>query len=308
MKKTQRSIDHPIYWPAWCLIAIFWTFIQIFPYRILLKIGKFFGLLMLKLDKRQRHTTEINLTLCFPELTKQDRAKLLRENFISLGIGIIESALAWWASDRKLHDLAHFHHAERFHKAQADGQGVILLGIHFTNVELAGRLFALHGFNFSIIYREQKSRFLEYLHMKFRSKYYPGEIERRDVRKILKTLKKGQTIWYTPDIDAGYYDYIFAPFFGIPAASLTATARLPKISGAHTMLSYSLRRDNGTGYDMYFSEIFENFPSEDLHKDITRVNKLIEEAIRKKPEQYLWQYKRFKTRPPGESRFYGSKE
>ncbi len=308
MKNIQRKIYHPIYWPAWCFVAIFWMLVQTLPYRILLKLGKIFGLLMLKFDKRQRHTTEVNLALCFPELTEEEQKKLLRENFISLGIAVFESALAWWASDRKLRNLGCFHDADRLRKAQADGKGVVLLGIHFTNIELAGRLFALHGFNLTIIYRKHKNPFLEYIHMKFRSRYYPGTIGRNDVRKLLKALKKGNTIWYTPDIDAGYYDHIFVPFFGIPAASLTATARLPKFTGAHTMLSYSLRRDDGTGYDMYFSEIFDNFPSDDLINDVSCVNKLIEDAIRKKPEQYLWQYKRFKTRPPGEPRFYGRKE
>lgn len=306
MEKTQRSIYHPIYWPAWFLAGVFWLIIQTLPYRVLLVLGKHMGLFLFRFDRRQRNTAEINLKLCFPEKTEKERYELLKDTYISLGIAVLEACLAWWASDRKLFHLAHFHNPERLYKAQADGKGVILLGIHFANVELAGRLFALHGFDFAIIYRKHKNPFVEYIHQKFRSRYYPAAILREDVKKILKTLKKGKTIWYTPDIDAGYYDHIFVPFFGVPAASLTATARLPKITGAHTLLSSSYRRDDKTGYDMYFSETFDHFPSDDLYKDIARVNLLIEEAIRKKPDQYIWPYKRFKTRPPGEPRFYGS--
>ena len=90
--------------------------------------------------------------------------------------------------------------------------------------------------------------------------------------------------------------------------SLTATSRLPKITGAHTLLASHYRREDGTGYDIYFSPQIENFPTDDVLNDIIRVNKMTEEAILKKPEQYIWQYKRFKTRPPGESRFYGIKK
>ncbi len=304
MRKTHRNIYHPFYWPAWCLIGVFWLLTQLLPYRALLGLGKLLGLLMLKFDKRQRQTTTVNLNLCFPEKTEKEKDNLLRESYISLGIAIFEGCLAWWASDRKLRDLAHFHGMNNIQSAQKEGKGILLFGIHFTTLELSGRLYTLNGLDFTIVYRSHKNPLMNHLISTARKRHYPNAIERNNVRGILKALKKGKMVWYTPDIDAGYYDHVFAPFFGIPAASLTASSRLPAITGANTLLCTYFRRDDATGYDIYFSPKIENFPTDNLEHDITLVNKLTEDAIRKKPEQYLWQYKRFKTRPGDEPRYY----
>lgn len=111
-------------------------------------------------------------------------------------------------------------------------------------------------------------------------------------------------IWYAYDIDAGPKHSVFAPFFGIPTASLTSASRIAHISGAAVIPISFHRRDSDLGYDVLLSPPLENFPSNDPITDATRLNAIIEEAIRNKPEQYVWQYKRFKTRPQGESRLY----
>ncbi len=302
-----RSIYHPVYWPAWCLIGVLWLLIQLLSYRMLLCLGKIIGLLIFKLDKRQRHIASVNINLCFPSLDDKEKANLLRQSFISVGIGIFETGLAWWGSDRKLKNLGHIHGIDNLKATKKDGKGLILFGIHFTTLEIAGRLFALHGCDFAIIYRAHKNAFINHLMKKIRQKRYPLAIERNNVRAILKALKQGKVIWYTPDIDAGYYDHIFVPFFGISAASMTATSRLALISKSNALVSTYYRRDDGTGYDIYLSPKLENFPTKNIKKDVTLINQKIEEAVLKKPEQYLWQYKRFKTRPKDERRFYSTK-
>lgn len=303
--KTQRSLAHPYYWPAWCLIGIIWLLVKLLPYAILMRIGKHLGRLILLFDKKGCRTTQTNINLCFPELSVAEKKQFLKKNYASLGMAIFESGLAWWGSDKKLKKLAHFHGVEHLKAAEAAGTGVVMLGIHFFTLELCGRLFALHGYDFAVVYRAHKKPFMNALLTASRERQFPHAIERSNVRGLLKALKKGKTVWYTPDIDAGYYDHIFVPFFGIPAATLTAPSRLAKITSAKTLLSSYYRRDDLSGYDIIFSPPFEDFPSDHIEKDISCVNRAIEEAIRIKPEQYIWQYKRFKTRPNEESRFYG---
>ncbi len=98
---------------------------------------------------------------------------------------------------------------------------------------------------------------------------------------------------------------MFVPFCGVPAYTTTALARLARLSGANVVPVFPYRRKDGTGYDLILDPSLEEFPSDDMIQDATRVNQLIEQAVRRCPEQYLWQYKRFKTRPSGERRVYG---
>jgi len=301
-KQTPENFYKPKYWPFWLIIGVL-RLLVFLPYRTQLWLGKWIGLALYQWSKKLRHIAEVNIDLCFPELSDKEKQTLIRENFISSGMAIFETALAWWGSERKLRSLVHIHGLENLEKAQATGKGVLLLGIHFTTLELAGRLFTLDH-ETSVMYRGHKIPFINFLIERTRKKHYKQIIERNNIRSFFKALKKGKMVWYTPDIEAGYYDHIFAPFFKIPAATLTATARIPALTGAVTVMSSYYRRDDGTGYDIIFSPMIENFPSDNLEQDISRINELIENAIRKKPEQYLWQYKRFKTRPNNEPRFY----
>ena len=111
-------------------------------------------------------------------------------------------------------------------------------------------------------------------------------------------------MWYTPDIDAGRRNSVFAPFFGIPTATLTTTSRLAARTDAIVLPTFFYRNANGQGYRVVFKAPLENFPSGNDEIDAIHLNAAIEQAVRIAPTQYLWQYKRFKTRPAGEKRFY----
>jgi KDO2-lipid IV(A) lauroyltransferase len=91
---------------------------------------------------------------------------------------------------------------------------------------------------------------------------------------------------------------------GVTASTLTATARFAEMAGTSVIPFILYRRDDGLGYEGIFMPPLENYPSDNAEQDAIRVNNIIEAAIRAHPEQYLWQYKRFKTRPPGEEKIY----
>jgi Kdo2-lipid IVA lauroyltransferase/acyltransferase len=306
LKTNNYQFYTPRYWPAWIAVGILWLLSQL-PYSFLLILGKHVGLIMHRFCGKLKHIAKTNVDLCFPELTSAAKEKLLRENFVSLGISIFESGLAWFGSNKKLLKLKHSHYEGVLDQLEKTDKGSILLGAHFMTLEIIGRLFA-HDHDFVIIYRANKNSFVDYLLTRVCRRHYPCMIERSNIRAILKALKNGGNVWYTPDIDAGYYNNVFVPFFGILASSLTAPARMAKLTGAKVIPTAYYRRDDGTGYDLFCFPALNDFPSENLDKDISRVNQSLEDAIRKKPEQYLWQYKRFKTRPEGEPRFYKKEE
>jgi KDO2-lipid IV(A) lauroyltransferase len=267
------------------------------------KLGKALGRLLFTFDRKGKHTAHINLKLCFPELTPTERKILLKKNYAAVGISVIETAIAWFGENDQLPpcEIIGLEHWQALH---AQGRGVLLISAHLSCLEIAGRLISSQ-MKVDAVYRPQKLNILDAFARFYRSKFYPKIIERHDLRTLIRSLKAGEAVWYTPDVDAGLKNSVFVPFFGISAATITTSSRLAKLGNAACLTAFFYRED--AGYKIIFSAPLDNFPSGDDIADATKINHLIETAIRKKPEQYLWQYKRFKTRPPGETRYYSGK-
>jgi Kdo2-lipid IVA lauroyltransferase/acyltransferase len=298
--KKYMAFLNPLYWPIWILLGILWLMTHL-PHHWQIKSGTFLGKLFYLFPSQLKKITEINIQLCFPHLTPDQRTALVKKSFESVGIGLIETAMAWWLSEKKLHCLYQIHGLEHAKQAFAKGKGIILIGPHFTCLELVGRLIGLQ-YTFGVMYRPHKKPIISFLHERFRK--FAVYIPRNKVRQLFSALKNNMAIWYAYDIDAGPKNSVFAPFFGIPTASMTAITRIIRLSGAAVVPISFHRRDNDLGYDLTLLPALENFPSNDPIADAARLNAILEKAILKKPEQYVWQYKRFKTRPPGEKRFY----
>ncbi|MBI5448488.1 MAG: lipid A biosynthesis lauroyl acyltransferase [Gammaproteobacteria bacterium] len=281
--------------PLQCLI-------RITPYPTLLTLGRSLGTLLMQFKGKMYHTTLKNLQLCFPELNKKQRQLLLKKTYQSLGMAVIEMLMSWWLPNKKIDTRLTVHNRTYLDQALKT-HGVILLSPHFNTLELVGRLLTLHV-DFAVMYRPQKISLLDKIIRHYRSRYYSHIIARDDVRQMVKTLKNKQIVWYAPDGDHGLKYSVFAPFFGVPAATLTATSRIARMGHAKVIPCYFYRRADSTGYDLYLHPPLEDFPSASPVADATRINKLLEQAIRVHPEQYIWSYKRFKTRPAGEKRFY----
>ena len=129
-------------------------------------------------------------------------------------------------------------------------------------------------------------------------------IKHKNLREIIRNIKDGNVVSFSPDQDFGEKDSIFAPFMGVMTSTLLSTPRLAKLTGAPVVPLYVERSDKNTGYIVHISPALENFPSNDDLADATAVNHAIELQVNQAPEQYLWAHRRFKTRPPGEAEFY----
>ena len=137
-----------------------------------------------------------------------------------------------------------------------------------------------------------------------RQRNFGSVIERDNVRGVIRRLKKGGVVWYGPDQDYGRQHSIFADFFGVEAATLTATARIIRMTGSPVII-FSHYRDLATErYQIYLQKLEKNYPTGDNIADGTKINQIIEDAVKKAPEQYWWLHRRFKTRPQGQARLY----
>ena len=117
-------------------------------------------------------------------------------------------------------------------------------------------------------------------------------------------MREGWSLFYLPDMDFGPQGSIFVPFFGVQAATVTGLSRIAKLTGARVLPFVTRELPGGQGYEARFYPLWENFPGNDVIADTRRMNAFIEERVMETPEQYYWVHKRFKTRPPGEARFY----
>ncbi|MFC2974196.1 lipid A biosynthesis lauroyl acyltransferase [Azotobacter bryophylli] len=295
---------HPRFWLLWLGLGLLWLLVQL-PYVCLLWLGRGLGALMFHLAGSRRRIARRNLELCFPELSEARREQLLRENFASTGIAFFEMAMSWWWPRQRLARLARIEGLEHLQRAQAEGRGVILMAFHFTTLEIGA---ALLGQRQTIdgMYREHSNPVFDYVQRRGRERHNADAtaIEREDIRAMLRVLRAGRAIWYAPDQDYGRKQSLFAPLFGIPAATVTATTKFARLGKARVVPFSQSRLADGSGYRLVIHPPLEDFPGESEEADCRRINQLVEQAIRQQPEQYLWAHRRFKTRPDGEPSLY----
>lgn len=289
----------PRYWPTW---LVYWILrlIALLPFAAQISLGRGLGRLSLILARDRRKACEINIRLCFPELTESEQADLVKKVFISNGIGLTEIAMAWFSNPKRFEGKIDVHGLENLHKAQSKGRGVLLVGAHFSTLEIGGLLYSTVG-DLDATYRPNKNPLFDAIMFNGRKRNVCGVFDRKDIRQAMRSLKAGRVLWYAPDQDYGVKNSVFAPFFGVPAATITATSRFAKFNDSVIVFFSHYRNEDNSGYHIHFSDPLEGYPTGDELRDATIINQHIEAAIRKQPDQYLWLHKRFKTQAGGKS-------
>ena len=289
------KLFHPRFWLTWLSVAILRLLILL-PWSWQMKIGKVLGILLYKVLPSRRKISCINLEIAFPQLNSKELAELNRDHFISMGQGTLEAAMGWWGSDSKIKKYAHIEGLDYLENS-LESNKVILLGAHFINLEIGGRIMAqnipLHS-----TYRPHQNQLIEHLVATQRSSKYGKTIPKHNIREMIKSVKGGFPTWYATDQNYRGKGSINVPFFGVDAPSNPGTSRLAKMTGAQIMPAICVRlnsdKDSRKGYLVKFLPALENFPSDDLYKDTKRLNHIIEDFIKDYPEQYLWTHKRYK--------------
>ncbi len=295
---------HPRFWLLWLGLGVLWLLVQL-PYPVLLRLGRWLGALMYRFAGSRRHIARRNLELCFPELSVTEREYLLRQNFASTGIAFFEMAMSWWWPHKRLQRLVHIDGLEHLQQASREEQGVILMAIHFTTLEIGAALLGQHH-TIDGMYRAHKNPAFDYVQRKGRERHNADAIaiEREDVRTMIRHLRQGRAIWYAPDQDYGAKQSLFVPLFGVPAATVTATTSFARLGRARLITMRQTRLPRARGYLLQIEPAWQDFPGENEEQDCLRINQWVEQAIQAHPEQYLWSHRRFKTRPEGEAKVY----
>ncbi|SMB85478.1 KDO2-lipid IV(A) lauroyltransferase [Pasteurella testudinis DSM 23072] len=293
----KAAFLHPKYWLFWFGLAFFRLFLLL-PYPVLLKIGTGLGWLFSKLSigKKRAEIARRNLALCFPQKSEQEREAILQRNLRSVGMGIIETGMAWFWSDKRIKKWCSVSGIEQLKNNHE--HGIILVGIHFLTLELGARIIGLDHPGVGI-YRPNDNPAFDWVQFRGRIRSNKNLLDRKDLRGMIKALREGDTIWYAPDHDYGRKNAVFVPFFAVPdAATTTGSYYLLKSSPKAKIVPFApLRNNDGSGYHVSISEpvIFPSVP--DKTEIAAQMNQLVEKEILRGVDQYMWLHRRFKTRP-----------
>lgn len=298
----HKALLHPRYWSTWLMLASWWLLCML-PYPCLRVLARWLAPVMMWCSPHRRHVATRNITLCFPELSESAQRQLARDNFYSTTLAFFEMGMAWFWPHWRLRRLFTIEGLE--HLDDGSGRGVLLMAMHFTTLDI-GAAFVNMSATIDGMYRPHKNPVFDYVQRKGRERHnaLTDVIPRKDVRGMIRALKKGRIIWYAPDQDYGRRQSVFVPFFGIAAATVTATATFARLGNARVVPFVQTRLPASKGYHVRIYPALEGYPVGDEHADALTINQFIEARILEQPEQYMWVHRRFKTRPLGETSLY----
>ena len=292
----------PKYWATWAGLSVLRA-IELLPFSAQRHVGSALGRLIRRLPLAYVRIARRNIQLCMPALSPQDQADLIDRHCQSLGMALCETANTWWSSDERVHKLAEIQGLDNLTAALAKGRGAIMIGGHFTTIEIATRILGT-VVPLNVVYRPTKNALLSQT-MVTSFERHGNPIAHDDIRSMIRALRKNEVVWYAPDQSYRNKGAAMVNFFGIPAATTTATSRLARISGAAVLTYFPERLPGNAGYRVVIGPAFEDFPGPDAVCDVERFHGLLEAHIRRVPEQYLWMHRRFKGLSADYPDYYG---
>jgi len=284
------------------LLKLMWC-LHFLPLPILGRFGEFIGSIFYWMLPERRHITLTNLRLCFPELSEQERKTIAKQHFRAYARSILERSILWWSSEQRVRKLIQIEPGVPLDLIAAGP--VILLCPHFVSLDVAGIGLVLETPICSIYSQQKNVRFDQAL-KNGRSRFGLVRLLSRaqGVKPIIRAMREGYGYLMLPDMDFGIKDAEFVPFFGIPAATLTAPARLAAATNAKVVPVIATVLPNYQGWRVTVHPAWNNFPGDDIVAATQYMNKFIETQIRLAPAEYLWSHRRFKTRPEGQADVY----
>lgn len=273
------------------------------PLPVVARIGEALGSLFYLVLRRRRHICLTNLRLCFPEMPELERKKIARRHFQVYVRSVLERGILWWASERRLRRLIHVEYAMPMEEIVASP--TVFMCPHFVSLDVAGVAVMLES-SLCSIYTRQRNKVFDQALRKGRSRFRPVKLFSRaeGVKPIIRAMKENLPFFMLPDMDFGFKDAEFVPFFGVSAATLTALPRIAAATGAKVIPVIASIRPGYTGWNVKFDHAWKNYPDTSLFDATRKMNAYIENEILAMPAEYFWTHRRFKTRPNNEASLY----
>jgi len=292
--------------------ALAWPIIRtldILPRPLARAAGIIFAWTVYLLHFRLRQVGIRNLALAFPLKTHREHARILRGEFTSLGRQLAEVCKFPQYSIENIDEIVVYDGFENYERALARGKGVLFLTGHIGGWELSAFTHSLHGHPVHIVMRPMDNVYLDRLIRRYRTLHGNKTVDKDDfVRGLLAAMKQGETVGILMDTNMTPPQGVFVDFFGIPACTATGLARIALRTDAAVVPGFTLW-DPGLGkYRLRFDPALELIRTNDNEADVVANTQLftnvVEDYVRRYPDQWLWVHRRWKTRPPGEPPLY----
>ena len=298
----RESLEYALVWPWVKLLGML-------PRPLARAVGIAFGLAIYTVHGRLRKVGLRNLTIAFPQKSVRERRRLLRGEFISLGRQLAEVCLFPRYTRENVSQVVIYEGFENFERAYARGKGVLFLTGHIGAWELSAFAHSLQGHPLSIVMRSLDNPHVDALLHRYRTMHGNRTVDKDDfVRGLLSAMREGETVGILMDTNMTPPQGVFVDFFGIPACTASGLARIALRTDAAVVPGFTVWDSKLRKYILHFLPSVELVRTADNEADIVantaKFTSVIEEIIRRYPDQWLWVHRRWKTRPPGGASVY----
>lgn len=297
MAESRAAFDYrqwlgPRHWPTWLAFGLFYLVSRL-SFERQLGLGRRLGRVLYRLLPARRRVSLTNLRLAFPELPAAERHRIAEAAFEHAGAAAAETACTWYRPLAYYAERFDFAGDEHLTAAVARGRGVILLQAHFTAIDIPSGVMN-RRWPVAAVYDDPKNALYSAYITHQRLAYMDDMIDNRDIRSMVRRLRKGGIVWYSPDQTVKRErGGIPTRYFGQPVLTTAGTARIAAMTGAAVVPYQPIRHIDAGRYTLKFSAPLE-LDTDNLSVATQQVNDLFEAQVRQTPDQYLWAHKRFK--------------
>ena len=283
------------------VIAGLLKFLGLIPRKTAFKLGNFIGRILFLFDKKHRKIAIDNLTRAFGhEKNPYEIKALARRVFKNLGQIIFEIGWSLRLESKDFQKYFNIQGLSNYRNAYEKGRGVLLLTAHMGNWELLSIIMAMAGYPVSVLYRPLDFFLLDRLFVMIRGRFGAELIpSAQSIPKILRSLKHGKVVGILMDQNVDWYEGVFVDFFGHRACTNKGMALLARRTEAPVIPVFLVREKSG-----FMAEFGSEIPlikTEDIRKDLEantqQYNRIIEDFVRRYPDQWFWVHQRWKTKP-----------
>ncbi|MDB1122470.1 LpxL/LpxP family Kdo(2)-lipid IV(A) lauroyl/palmitoleoyl acyltransferase [Vibrio algarum] len=292
------ALLYPKYWSVWLGFGLLAFFVNILPYRLLLSFGRAIGKFGMRFGQKRVRIATRNLELAFPEKNQDEINAIVVENFKNTGLALIETGIAWFWPTWRFKRLMTYQNMEQLDTFEQEGKGVLVCFVHALNLEISARAFGVVGKHGHGVYRPHSNPAYDFIQYRGRTQNGNTVIDRRNLKEMIRVLRKGERLFYLPDHDYGHNKSVFVPFFAVKeACTTTGPSILAYPSHCAIITGSGFRNASGTYEIILDDSMHEIYPKKDMTAAAALLNKSLEKVILRGLDQWMWLHKRFKSMP-----------
>ncbi len=303
----RAELLHPKHWPTWAALGIYFLF-TLLPMTVLDRVGNRLGEYAAKKNRKRFNIARVNLSLCFPDKSEQDIEDMVLEHFRAQLRSAMHLFIVWWRPEFMVRRKIVREGFDQIDNYRQQGKQVIVLLCHSVGLDFAVASISM-DYSTNGPYKPMRNEVIDFMFTHGRSRFgakHGGKMFTRydGLRPLIKETRAGKVLIYLADEDLGTKNAVFAPFFGVPKATIPVLGRMAKACNAVVLPCVSCYNPKIRKYRVKMLPAIDKFPSGDDVADSTAMNRAIESGVLECPGQYLWTFRYFQTRPEGEASVY----